>query len=81
MPESSNVEDEMSATPWFPVGPADIFPSEFESFLGLSPELKAVFMDNHSDLLEAAWWKSIQDRLRSGEIVSIYPYSDSLRLG
>ncbi len=80
MPVASNIEDEMSATPWFPVGPADIFPSEFESFLGLSPELKAVFMDNHSDLLDAAWWKSIQARLRAGEIVSIYPYSDSLRL-
>ena len=70
----------MSATPWFPVGPDDVFPAEFESFLGLPPELKGVFMDNHSDLLNASWWKQIQSRVTAGEIVSIYPYSEAVRL-
>ncbi|MGI9610939.1 MAG: isocitrate dehydrogenase kinase/phosphatase-domain containing protein, partial [Acidimicrobiia bacterium] len=72
--------DEMSATPWFPVGPDDVFPSEFGSFLGLSPELRETFLADHGDLLTARWWNSVQGRLAEGEIVSIYPYSQLLRL-
>lgn len=81
LPVSESIEDEMAATPWFPLGPNDVFPSEFSSFLGLSGELRSVFMDAHSELLEASWWNGVKDRILAGEIVSIYPYSRRLRLG
>ncbi|MFV1960399.1 MAG: bifunctional isocitrate dehydrogenase kinase/phosphatase [Acidimicrobiia bacterium] len=80
LPVAESIEDEMSAMPWFPLGPHDVFPSEFSSFLGLSGELRTVFMDAHSDLLQASWWNGVKDRILSGEIVSIYPYSRRLRL-
>lgn len=81
MPVASSIDDAMAETPWFPLGPDDIFPSEFASFLGLSGELRQVFLDRHGDILDAAWWNEIQGRVVSGEIVSIYPYSRGLRLG
>jgi isocitrate dehydrogenase kinase/phosphatase len=81
MPVPSSIDDAMAETPWFPLGPDDIFPSEFSSFLGLRGELRETFLDRHGELLEASWWKEIQGRILSGEIVSIYPYARGLRLG
>jgi isocitrate dehydrogenase kinase/phosphatase len=80
MPESELFEDEMSDTPWFPVGPDDVFPSEFESFLGLPDELKSAFAEHHRELFMAEWWQVAQRSVAAGEIVSIYPYPDSVRL-
>lgn len=80
MPVPSSIDDAMAETPWFPLGPDDIFPSEFASFLGLTGNLRQTFLDRHGDLLEASWWKEIQDRILEGEIVSIYPYARGLRL-
>ncbi|MEA1902781.1 MAG: bifunctional isocitrate dehydrogenase kinase/phosphatase [Actinomycetota bacterium] len=80
MPIATSVEDEMAATPWFPLGPDDVFPSEFVSFLGLTAELRKAFTDQHSDLFEAAWWIKAQETIASGEVVSIYPYPDETRL-
>lgn len=80
MPETDDAEHVMSATPWFPLGPDDVFPSEFRSFLGLTPDLLAVFLEHHSHLLEASWWKRVQTRIAGGDVVSIYPYSADLRL-
>ena len=81
MPVAASIEDEMAETPWFPIGPDDVFPSEFKSFLGFPGELRELFLERHSDLLGAAWWKEIQSRIRDGEIVSIYPYARRRRLG
>lgn len=75
MPAAASIEDEMAETPWFPLGPEDIFPSEFVSFLGLSDELRLLFLERHSELFQASWWKEIQSRIDAGEIFSIYPYT------
>jgi isocitrate dehydrogenase kinase/phosphatase len=80
LPVASSIEDELSATPWFPLGPDDVFPSEFVSFLGLPGDLRDVFVSTHGDLFEASWWQSVQMRSAAGEIVSIYPYPDSARI-
>lgn len=70
----------MSAEPWFSVGPSDVFPEEFSSFLGVSPELREAFESEHGDLYEASWWQDTQRTLASGKIVSIYPYAPDQRL-
>ncbi len=53
MPEPSSVDDAMLDTPWFPLGPDDVFPAEFASFLGLTGHLKSAFIETHSDLFTA----------------------------
>ncbi len=80
MPEPRSIDEAMTETPWFPLGPDDVFPSEFSSFLGLSDDLREAFVHAHSDLFEAAWWKETQQRVLSGEIASVYPYRQELRL-
>lgn len=74
MPEPSTYEEEMSAEPWFHVGVNDIFPEEFGSFLGFSPELRSLFLEKHSNLLSADAWRNLQQRILSGELIEALPY-------
>jgi isocitrate dehydrogenase kinase/phosphatase len=70
----------MAAEPWFGVGDQDIFPEELRNFLGLKSPLREVFLDKHGDLFDPAWWRAVQDRLRAGEIIEIFPYDERRRL-
>jgi isocitrate dehydrogenase kinase/phosphatase len=79
MPRGSD-EEESGAEPWFYVGENDIFPEEFLPFLGLQGRLREVFLQAHGDLLGARYWREIQERLRTGEVVDIYPYREEQRL-
>lgn len=72
--------DEMADVPMWGVGPNDIFPEEFERFLGLPADMREVFKQHHADLFTAEWWQEIQARVRAGELIEIPPYSDESRL-
>jgi isocitrate dehydrogenase kinase/phosphatase len=80
MPQPRNHEDEYEADPWFYVGPLDIFPEEFRTFLGLQEPLRGVFIQHHQDLFTPDFWKQMQARHRAGEVVDIVPYPDRRRL-
>jgi isocitrate dehydrogenase kinase/phosphatase len=64
----------MRAEPWFFVGDKDVFPETFLNFLGMSGELRAQFLQEHSDLFEAAFWRRTQQRLKAGEVLEVLPY-------
>jgi isocitrate dehydrogenase kinase/phosphatase len=80
IPQPRSHYQELSDEPWFTVGENDIFPEEFEYFLGLKGELKALFVEEHSDLFEADFWHQIQVRINAGGIIDIFPYEQSRRL-
>src|ERR1039457_5720528 len=66
--------------PPFWVGPGDVFPEEFLTFMGLRGPAHEAFLERHSDLLEVRFWLDIQRRERAGEIVDVFPYPRELRL-
>jgi isocitrate dehydrogenase kinase/phosphatase len=66
--------------PSFYVGPRDVFPGELLPFIGFQGRLRDVFLQAHGELLTARWWRDVQERLRGGEIVDIFPYRDDQRL-
>jgi isocitrate dehydrogenase kinase/phosphatase len=70
----------MSAQPWFAVGERDVFPEEHEHFLGLKPDLKALFTRTHADLFAVEPWVGIQYRILNGELIEVFPYSEEARL-
>lgn len=72
-------EDEMSAEPWYSVGPNDIFPEEFRTFLCINPQIRQIFEELHGDLFEARYWREIQDKIRHGHIEDVFPYRRKLR--
>jgi isocitrate dehydrogenase kinase/phosphatase len=80
LPTPSGDDEETSGEPWFYVGADDVFPEEFLPFLGLAGRLREVFLQVHGDLLTGRYWRTIQERIREGEIVDIYPYREEQRL-
>lgn len=79
-PPAANYEDELASEPWFHINDGDIFPEEFAHFLGLSGDLRLTFNRFHSDLFETSFWRQTQERLKLGELVHIFPYTQSQRL-
>jgi len=79
IPPPRTPEDEMSAEPWYSVGPHDVFPEEFGTFLLGDPRVRELFMKHHADLLEPAFWQERQRRIREGELDDVFPYPDALR--
>lgn len=72
--------EEMSSETWFAVGEGDVFPEELGRFLGLEGERRAAFLKEHGDLFEVDFWKRMQDRNLSGEVIEFFPYPDERRL-
>ena len=78
MPEPTSLEEEMQAEAWFYVGEDDVFPEQFASFLGLEPEHLEIFLEAHSELLTASFWRSMKERHERGEVPEVLPYRTSL---
>ena len=79
-PQASSYEEQMSAEPWFHVGPDDVFPERFAQFMGLPAPLAAAVHTVHGQLFQPQWWRELQSRLRSGDWPDTPPYPDALRL-
>ena len=79
IPEAPNPEAEMSAEPWYSVGPKDVFPEEFGRFLLTDRRIRAVFLKHHADLLEYSFWQARKQRIINGHIEDIFPYPESIR--
>jgi isocitrate dehydrogenase kinase/phosphatase len=80
LPVPEDDTDEMLADPWFSVGERDVFPEEHRRFLGLSSGLHEAFLRHHSDLFTVAPWRAIQERIRAGELIEVFPYGQEARL-
>jgi isocitrate dehydrogenase kinase/phosphatase len=74
LPAATSDEDEMRAEPWFHVGDNDVFPETFLQFLGLEGRLREVFLEKHGEILDAGWWRALQERLGAGDLVEVLPY-------
>jgi len=72
-------EDELASEPWYSVGPNDIFPEEFPSFLLGDPRIRRSFLKYHRDLLEVDFWIDKQEKIRRGELEDVFPYPQSVR--
>ncbi|ANM31825.1 hypothetical protein ABI59_23070 [Acidobacteria bacterium Mor1] len=79
IPPPRTVEDELSPEPWFVADEFDIFPEEFHKFLELTSPMLEVFRRHHGDLFDLPFWRGIQERLRAGEIVDVFPYPSARR--
>jgi len=71
--------DEMSGDVWYPVGPHDVFPEEFATFLLTDRKVREAFAAHHGELLEAPWWQAQQEALRTGDLAEVLSYPARVR--
>ncbi len=79
IPEAQTEEQEMSATPWYSIGPNDVFPEEFSLFFSGNPKARKAFEKMHSDLYKVEFWQRIQKRIRNGTVIDVFPYRKNRR--
>jgi len=79
IPEAPYPEMEMADEPWYSVGPDDVFPEEFETFLLTDQRIRRVFLEHHQDLLDADWWRERQENIRAGQLEDVFPYGEEQR--
>jgi isocitrate dehydrogenase kinase/phosphatase len=79
IPPPRSIEDEMSAEPYFSVGPHDVFPEQFAPFLVSDPQAREVFLERHADLLRPEFWSGKQAQLRAGVQEDVFPYPAQIR--
>ena len=80
LPQATTYEEEISAEPWFSVRENDVFPEEFLNFLSLPGLTRAALLEQHADLFHPDFWRSVQRKLREGEIPEVFPYRPERRL-
>jgi len=81
IPPAPNEEAELSGEPWYQVGPRDVFPEQFGTFLLGDPRIRRAFLRHHADLLTAGFWRDRQDRIRAGMLEDVFPYRPESRFG
>ena len=79
VPAPRNEEDEMSGEPWYRVGPHDIFPETYRTFLLGDPRVQRSFLRHHPDFFEPELWQRNKDMLLRGEVPDFFPYDPSGR--
>lgn len=72
-------EDMFNPEPWYSVGPNDVFPEEFATFLLTNPKVRKIFMQHHKELLDAGYWKQKQQNILNGVYEDVFPYPQKLR--
>ncbi|MEZ5500177.1 MAG: bifunctional isocitrate dehydrogenase kinase/phosphatase [Steroidobacteraceae bacterium] len=75
IPQAAHPEDEMLAESWFYVGDNDVFPETFINFLAFTDAQKDLFLRVHGEILTAAFWRGIQQRINAGEALDVVPYN------
>lgn len=74
IPEPRYPEDEFSAEPWYSVAPNDVFPEEFPVFLFTDIKMRRLFNQIHGDLFTAKYWQGLQEAIREGKVIDVFPY-------
>lgn len=74
IPAAQNYDDEISDTPWFSIGPHDVFPESFAPFFFAKPDDLALFKKDHAELLTAKWWNEMKESINAGKQKDLFPY-------
>jgi isocitrate dehydrogenase kinase/phosphatase len=72
--------DDGAAEPWYPVGPHDVFPQEFATFLLADPRVRAAFVGRHAELLTPEWWQAVAKANAAMPAREVPSYRDRVRL-
>ncbi|HEV8109579.1 MAG TPA: isocitrate dehydrogenase kinase/phosphatase-domain containing protein, partial [Burkholderiales bacterium] len=79
IPPPKSYEEELSAEPYWSIGPSDVFPEQFERFLVGEPRARQIFYEHHRDLLDPQFWSEKQSRVRDGVQEDVFPYPEEIR--
>lgn len=79
IPQPRNEQEEMQSGTWYTVAPDDIFPEEFRLFFSGNTKARKMFEEMHGELYEVSFWTNLQEQIRNGYVVDVFPYRRAKR--
>lgn len=79
IPPPDNWDDMLSAEPWYPIHPGDVFPEQIATFVTAQPELRQLLQELHPELLDAGFWQQKQARIKNGIVEDVFAYPQQQR--
>ena len=79
IPQARTEEEELSGETWYHVGPKDIFPESYGTFLLGDTRVKKYFLKHHADFFEPSTWLYFQNLLKDGHTPDHFGYPEHLR--
>lgn len=80
IPAARHDDEDLHDGPWFHVGPDDVFPEQFPTFLGVPAPLREALTARHGHLFDPAWWRAQQAAQAAGDGGEVAPYPEACRL-
>ncbi|MET4057572.1 isocitrate dehydrogenase kinase/phosphatase [Pantoea agglomerans] len=79
VPAARYEEDELSAEPWYSVGPDDVFPETFRYALCSEAATGALLLQLHAEIFDARWWRAQQQRIAQGHVEEVIAWRQTQR--
>lgn len=78
-PKPETYEQIYASEPWYDIAKNDVFPEDFRRWMIGRADLKAHFLEYHKELFDPEYWRSLQERIRNGELIHAFPYPEEIR--
>ena len=79
VPAARYEEDELSAEPWYSVGPDDVFPETFRYALCSEATTGDLLLQLHPEIFDARWWRAQQQRIAQGHVEEVIAWRQTQR--
>ncbi|MBD8158862.1 bifunctional isocitrate dehydrogenase kinase/phosphatase [Pantoea agglomerans] len=79
VPAARYEEDELSAEPWYSVGPDDVFPETFRYALCSEAATGELLLQLHPEIFDARWWRAQQQRIAQGHVEEVIAWRQTQR--
>ncbi|MEN4541712.1 bifunctional isocitrate dehydrogenase kinase/phosphatase [Pantoea agglomerans] len=79
VPAARYEEDELSAEPWYSVGPDDVFPETFRYALCSEAATGTLLLQLHPEIFDARWWRAQQQRIAQGHVEEVIAWRQTQR--
>lgn len=78
-PKAETFDQIYASEPWYDIAKNDVFPEDFKRFMIGREDVKEHFFRHHQNLFDPDYWRDIQQRIRSGELIHAFPYPENIR--
>ena len=78
-PKAETYEQIYAPEPWYSIAKNDVFPEDFKRWMIGRADIKEEFIQYHESLFDPAYWRQIQNRIASGELIHAFPYPEEIR--
>lgn len=79
LPSAESMAEHLTPDTWHSVANQDVFPAQLALFAVPQPKYREILLKYHPELIDAAYWRRQQEKVRKGALNDVFPYPASVR--